>query len=67
MGGRPADDPRRTCVEFRLEPIPGGTRPLVVETGFAQLPEDDHRKAYDSHVGGWTNELGELVAHLDAA
>ncbi|MFC6089058.1 SRPBCC domain-containing protein [Saccharothrix lopnurensis] len=67
VSGLPADDPRRTCVEFRLEPIPGGTRLLVVEAGFAQLAEDDHGKAYDSHVEGWTNELGELVAHLDAA
>jgi hypothetical protein len=31
------------------------------------LPEDDYRKAYDSHTQGWASELGELVDHLDAA
>lgn len=60
------DDPRRTYVEFTLEAAGSGTRLTVVESGFAQLPDDAHRKAYDAHVEGWANELGELVAHLDA-
>ncbi|NUS04898.1 MAG: ATPase [Nonomuraea sp.] len=64
--GMPDDDPRRTYVEFTLEPAGAGTRLTVVETGFAQLPEGGHRKAYDAHVEGWATELGELVAHLDA-
>ncbi|MCO5968966.1 SRPBCC domain-containing protein [Actinoallomurus soli] len=63
----PKDDPRRTYVEFTLEPLGAGTRLTVVETGFAQLPEDVHRKEYDAHTQGWASELGELVAHLDAA
>ena len=61
------DDPRRTYVEFTLEPAGAGTRLTVVETGFAQLPDDAHRKAYDSHTQGWASELDELVDHLDAA
>ena len=65
--GLPEDDPRRTYVEFTLEPIGTGTRLKVVETGFAQLPEDAYRKLYDSHSEGWTRELGELVDYLDAA
>ena len=65
--GLPADDPRRTYVEFTLEPIGAGTRLRVVETGFAQLPEDVYRKAYDGNTQGWTSELGELVDYLDAA
>jgi uncharacterized protein YndB with AHSA1/START domain len=60
-------DPRRTYVEFTLEPAGAGTRLRVVETGFAQLPDDAHRKAYDSHTGGWESELGELADYLDAA
>src|ERR1700751_2013177 len=40
----PADAPRRPYVEFPLEPDGAGTRLTVVETGFAQLPEDAHRK-----------------------
>jgi uncharacterized protein YndB with AHSA1/START domain len=65
--GLPVDDPRRTYVEFTLEPVGAGTRLTVVETGFAQLPVDVHRTEYDAHVQGWSSELGELVAHLDAA
>ena len=65
--GLPADDPRRTYVEFTLDPIGTGTRLTVVETGFAQLPEDAYRTAYDGNVKGWASELGELVEYLDAA
>lgn len=65
--GLPDDDPRRTYVEFTLEPTDGGTRLTVVESGFAQLPEDAHRAAYDGNTEGWASELGELVQYLDAA
>lgn len=65
--GLPEDDPRRTYVEFTLEAAGAGTRLTVVETGFAQLPDEVHRTEYESHVDGWGRELGELVAHLDAA
>jgi len=62
----PEDDPRRTYVEFTLEPAGAGTRLTVVETGFAQLPEDAHGKAYDGHTQGWASELAELAGYLDA-
>ena len=65
--GLPEDDPRRTYVEFTLEPVGASTRLTVVETGFGQLQEDCHRKAYDMHTQGWANELAELVDSLDAA
>jgi uncharacterized protein YndB with AHSA1/START domain len=65
--GLPEDDPRRTYVEFTLEPVGTGTRLTVVETGFAQLPQDAYRKAYDAHTEGWASELGELGDYLDAA
>jgi uncharacterized protein YndB with AHSA1/START domain len=65
--GLPEDDPRRTYVEFTLEPTDAGTRLTVVESGFAQLPEDAYRKAYDGNSQGWVSELGELAAYLDAA
>jgi uncharacterized protein YndB with AHSA1/START domain len=65
--GLPADDPRRTYVEFTLEPVGAGTRLTVVETGFAQLPEDAHRTAYDGNAKGWVSELAELVDYLDGA
>jgi uncharacterized protein YndB with AHSA1/START domain len=65
--GLPDDDPRRTYVEFTLEPVGAATRLTVVESGFAQLAEDAHRKAYGGNTEGWASELGELVAYLDAA
>ena len=65
--GLPDDDPRRTYVEFTLEPAGRGTRLTVVESGFAQLPEDAFRKAFDGNSEGWMKELGELADYLDAA
>jgi uncharacterized protein YndB with AHSA1/START domain len=65
--GLPEDDPRRTYVEFMLEGTGTGTRLTVVESGFAQLPEDAFRGAYDGNTRGWESELGELVDYLDAA
>jgi uncharacterized protein YndB with AHSA1/START domain len=65
--GLPEDDPRRTYVEFTLEPVGAGTRLTVVESGFAQLPDDAHDKAFGGNTQGWASELGELVAYLDAA
>ena len=65
--GLPDDDPRRTYVEFTLEPAGAGTRLTVAESGFAQLPADVYSKAYDGNTEGWAKELGELAAYLDAA
>jgi uncharacterized protein YndB with AHSA1/START domain len=65
--GLPDDDPRRTYVEFTLEPSGSGTRLTVVESGFAQLTDDAFREAYDGNAKGWASELGELVEYLDAA
>jgi uncharacterized protein YndB with AHSA1/START domain len=63
----PEDDPRRTYVEFTLEPDGDGTLLRVVETGFAQLPVDTRRETYDSHSEGWARELAELAENLDGA
>lgn len=67
ISGLPEDDPRRTYVEFTLEPMGAGTLLRVVETGFAQLSEDAHRQAFDGNVEGWASELAELAAYLDAS
>jgi uncharacterized protein YndB with AHSA1/START domain len=66
--GLPADDPRRTYVEFTLEPVGAGTRLTVIETGFAQVSDDEaYHTAFDGNTKGWASELGELVDYLDAA
>lgn len=68
ISGAPEGDPRRTYVEFVLDPTDdGGTRLTVTETGFAQLPDEWMTLAYEGNVDGWRAELGELAAHLDAA
>lgn len=61
----PEDDPRRTYVEFTLEPAGNGTLLRVTETGFAQLPLDSRRETYESHLDGWSTELAELAQHLN--
>lgn len=65
INGLPDDDPRRTYVEFTLEAVGDGTRLTVVETGFAQLPDEVYPTEYDEHVKGWVSELGELASYLD--
>jgi len=66
INGLPADDPRRTYVEFTLEPEGDGTRLTVVESGFAQVPDELHPGSYGGNVQGWQSELAELVDYLDA-
>jgi len=63
--GLPEGDPRRTYVEFTLEPTGTGTMLTVVETGFAQLPDAEYEKAFSANTGGWVTELDKLVAYLD--
>jgi len=63
--GLPKEDPRRTHVEFTLESTDFGTRLIVVETGFSQLP-DELLSAYKGNAQGWRDELTELVEYLDA-
>jgi uncharacterized protein YndB with AHSA1/START domain len=67
INGAPDGDPRRTYVEFALEPTGTGTRLTVTESGFAQLPDEWLEKTYQGNTEGWQAELGELVTYLDAA
>lgn len=60
----PRFDPRP---EFTLEAIEGGTRLLVVESGFSRVREDRRGSAWKDNDDGWTHELGELKTYLEAA
>ena len=64
--GLPEQDSRRTYVEFTLAPDDSGTTLTVVETGFAQLEPDEHKKAFAGNTEGWKLELDELVAYVHA-
>ena len=64
--GLPEGDPRRTYVEFTLEPTSSGTTLTMVETGFAQMPDGtDTQRGLQGQHRRLDNELGELVAYLD--
>lgn len=65
--GLPPGDPRRTHVEFTLEPIAAGTRLRVTESGFAQLPDGTAQRAYETNRQGWRSELAELATYLNDA
>jgi uncharacterized protein YndB with AHSA1/START domain len=56
-----------TRVEFTLEPHADCTLLRMVESGFAALPPDLWRTAFDGNDSGWTRELGELRDYLGAA
>jgi uncharacterized protein YndB with AHSA1/START domain len=65
--GLPEGDPRRTYVEFTLEPAGTGTQVTVVESGFAQLAEDVRRTTFEGHTQGWATKLGVLADYLVVA
>ncbi|MUL67687.1 hypothetical protein BOO86_24660 [Mycobacterium sp. CBMA 234] len=54
-----------TVVRFDLTEIDGGTRLDLCETGFEKLA--DPQTAHSENSGGWTAELGDLVAYLQPA
>jgi len=57
-------DPR-TLVEFRLEPIPEGTRLTVVESGFHALPPGQRAEAMRRNEGGWEAQTRNIQAHVE--
>jgi uncharacterized protein YndB with AHSA1/START domain len=54
-----------TLVTFTLEPWNGGTRLLLVESGFASLPEKIRDGHLSQNTAGWAEELGELMKYLE--
>ena len=61
----------RTTVTFTLEPIAGGTRLTMAETGFDEVSIARRAKVFGDNNGGWTQVLawfGEYVEeHLEVA
>lgn len=55
----------RTQVEFRLEPIPGGTRLTIVEAGFDAVPAERRAKAMRENDGGWEEQTRNIKAHVE--
>jgi uncharacterized protein YndB with AHSA1/START domain len=56
-----------TLVEFRLDDEPGGTRLVIVESGFDRLPPARRAEAFRMNDGGWTEQLGNIERHVAPA
>jgi uncharacterized protein YndB with AHSA1/START domain len=54
-----------TLVEFRLEPTSGGTRLVVVESGFDALPAHRREIALRMNDGGWVQQMKNLKTHVE--
>jgi uncharacterized protein YndB with AHSA1/START domain len=61
--GDPVSD-ATLCVEIRLEPVDGGTRLTLVESGFASLPAGPGLAVWQRNEGGWTMQLDNIAAHV---
>lgn len=55
-----------TLVEFTLEEAGGGTRLVVVESGFSKLPPQRRDLAFRMNSDGWAQELRNVAAYVDA-
>lgn len=53
-----------TLVEFTLEPIAGGTRLTLVESGFDALPASRRDLAFRMNDGGWTAQMKNIETHV---
>ena len=54
----------KVVVEFRLEPIEGGTRLTITESGFLQFPASKRLEALRSNQQGWAIQAGNIAAHV---
>jgi uncharacterized protein YndB with AHSA1/START domain len=55
-----------TLVEFRLEPIEGGTRLTVVESGFSGLPKHRLGDAMRMNDEGWTVQMENIRHYVES-
>lgn len=53
-----------TLIEFRLEPVDGGTLLRVTESGFDQLPPGRRESAFRDNSSGWEEQMGNIKAHV---
>lgn len=63
--GEKATPVNSTLVEFTLAPAPGGTQLSLSESGFSDLAIPagmEYGASYESHMGGWTEKLANLVS-----
>lgn len=56
-----------TLVEFRLERTKGGTKLVLTESGFDQLPAGRRLEAFRMHESGWSEQMKNIERHLTPA
>jgi len=55
-----------TLVVFELEPVAGGTRLTVVESGFDALTTARRQDAFRMNTQGWEAQMKNIAAHVEA-
>jgi uncharacterized protein YndB with AHSA1/START domain len=55
-----------TLVEFRLEPIAGGTLLVVTESGFDKIPNHRRKDAFLANEGGWAEQIKNIEAYVES-
>jgi len=53
-----------TLVEFRLEKTASGTRLLLTESGFDNIPRDRRLEAFRMNDGGWTEQMKNIETYV---
>lgn len=53
-----------TLVQFTLEPIAGGTRLTIVESGFDKVPAHRRDEAFRMNSGGWAEQMKNIDAYV---
>jgi uncharacterized protein YndB with AHSA1/START domain len=53
-----------TLVEFRLGEASGGTKLMVVESGFDRIPAGRRDEAFRMNAGGWEEQLENIRSHV---
>jgi len=56
-----------TLVEFHLEEAGAQTALTIVESGFDQIPAHRRAEAYRMNDGGWTGQVANIAAYVEAA
>jgi uncharacterized protein YndB with AHSA1/START domain len=53
-----------TLVEFRLQPVAGGTLLVITESGFDKIPAHRRMEALRMNDGGWAEQTRNIASHV---
>jgi uncharacterized protein YndB with AHSA1/START domain len=56
-----------TLVEFRLQPVAGGTLLTVTESGFDKIPPERRAEAFLRNDNGWAQQMKNINAYVSKA